>query len=255
MLLDAYKSNVRPLNFQVDFSYKPLKLLSKMPLIVFENKKSREELLKALDYFSLFTNDSHQSKKIRNLFSDEISDYGGRVICMTRLWRPIRKDESENEQRILQNNFRINACRIISKKFPNSITGVYPDNYAKKIAKDVLLDLHKTKRQSYLSELRKADICIADDGLQDTPGWKIGEYTMLNKAIVSTPIRTVVEEFKPGENYISLEDRNDFKSLPDTIHELIKSKNYLQLKESNRIWSNKYLKPDCYIENILKHCN
>ncbi|MGK0428305.1 MAG: hypothetical protein ACJAUR_002425, partial [Ulvibacter sp.] len=31
LLLDAYKSNVRPLNFQVDFSYKPLKLLSKMP--------------------------------------------------------------------------------------------------------------------------------------------------------------------------------------------------------------------------------
>ena len=255
LLQDAYQSNVRPLNFQINFSYKPLKLLSKLPLKVFENKKSREELKKALDYFSLFTNDSHQSKKIENLLSNEISDYGGRVIFMTRLWRPNKKDENENERRILQNNFRINACRIISKNFPNSITGVFPDNYAMEIAKDVLLDLHKTKKQSYLRELRKADICIADDGLQDTPGWKIGEYALLNKAIVSTPIKTVVEEFKQKENYISLEDRNDFKSLPDAINELIKSKTYLQLKENNRLWSNKYLKADSYIENILKQCN
>jgi hypothetical protein len=53
------------------------------------------------------------------------------------------------------------------------------------------------------------DIGIADDGLQNTPGWKIGEYMMLNKTVIPTPIRAVVEQFKSGENYISLEDRND----------------------------------------------
>ena len=174
---------------------------------------------------------------------------------MTRLWDPSRNnDPIEKERRVLQNNFRINACRIISKKFPNSITGIYPDYYAKEIAKDILLDIKKTKKKSYISELRKSDICIADDGLKDTPGWKIGEYAMLNKAIISTPIKTVVEQFESGKNYISLVDRTDFKNLPDIINELIKSKFYLDIKENNKIWSNKYLRPDSYIENILKNC-
>tara|TARA_B100000809_G_scaffold232326_1_gene248115 strand:+ start:1093 stop:2091 length:999 start_codon:yes stop_codon:yes gene_type:complete len=248
-------NNIKPLNFQVNFSFKPLKLITKIPLEILKAKSSKFELVRALDYYSLFTNDSHQSKKIKNLWTNEINDNKGRIIFMTRLWDPARNNDSgEKERRVLQNNFRINACRIISKNFPNSITGIYPDYYAKEIAKDVLLDLKKTKKQTYISELKKSDICIADDGLKDTPGWKIGEYAMLNKAIISTPIKTIVEQFKSGKNYIKLEDRTDFKNLPDIINELIKSKLYLEIKENNKIWSNKYLKPDSYIENILKNC-
>lgn len=102
--------------------------------------------------------------------------------------------------------------------------------------------------------MKKSDICIADDGLKGTPSWKIGEYVMLNKAIISTPIKTIVEQFKSEKNYINLEDRTNFKNLPDIINELIKSKLYLEIKENNKIWSNKYLRPDSYIENILKNC-
>jgi len=253
LLPEKYSGNIHPLNFQVNFSYKPLKLIPKIPFDVLKLKGSKTELIRALDYLNLITNGSHKSINLNKVWNNEINDYGGRIIFMTRLWDPARHyDPIEKERRILQNNFRINACRIISKNFPNSITGIYPDHYAKEIAKDCLIDIKKTKKKSYLLELKKSDICIADDGLKDTPGWKIGEYVMANKAIISTPIKTIVEEFISKKNYISLEHRTDFKSLPDKINELIISKSYMELKNNNKNWSNKYLRPDTYIENILK---
>jgi hypothetical protein len=118
-------NNINPLNFQVNFSFKPLKLITKIPLKILKVKSSKVELIRALDYYSLFTNDSHQSKKIKNLWTNEINDNKGRIIFMTRLWDPARNNDSvEKERRVLQNNFRINACKIISKNFPNSITGI-----------------------------------------------------------------------------------------------------------------------------------
>lgn len=107
-------------------------------------------------------------------------------------------------------------------------------------------------RKNYLSELQKSDICIADDGLKDTPGWKIGEYIIMKKAIISTPIRTVVEDFETGINYISTIDRNNYECLPDLVSDLLKNKKYMELKRNNEAWYNKYMRPDIYIENIIR---
>ncbi|AUS07007.1 hypothetical protein [Pseudotamlana carrageenivorans] len=135
LLLEKYSGNIKPLNFQINFSFKPLKLITKIPFDVLKLKESKTELIRALDYFSFVTNDSHKSKDLNTIWSNEINDYGGRIIFMTRLWDPARNnDPIEKERRISQNNFRINACRIISKNFPNSITGLYPDYYAKEVA-------------------------------------------------------------------------------------------------------------------------
>lgn len=142
-LLPGHKlGNIYPLNFQVNFSYKPIHLVLKMPFQVLKNKKSRIELTRVLDYFGLVTNDSHTSKDIKYFSGKKLSDNNGRVIFMARLWDPARsKDPEEKERRSRQNRFRINACRVISRNFPNSITGIFPDAFAKEVANDVLLDL------------------------------------------------------------------------------------------------------------------
>ncbi len=114
-----------------------------------------------------------------------------------------------------------------------------------------MLDLKQTQKENYLKELSKADICLANDGLKDTPGWKIGEYAMLNKAIISTPLKTVIEEFKEGVNYLSLETNADYESIPLLIHDLLKNKKYMQMKKNNQKWSSKYLHPESYIQNII----
>jgi hypothetical protein len=63
------------------------------------------------------------------------------------------------------------------------------------MAPDLVLDNSFTSKLAFMKALRSTDICLADDGLGDTPGWKIGEYLMHGKAIITTPIRTVVQDF------------------------------------------------------------
>lgn len=249
--------NIYPLNFQIDFTYKPLALLKKLPRSILFDRRSKVEVIRALDYFSLVTNDSHQSKNLDNfLIPRNRNTKSGKVIFMTRLWDPARNsDPLEKARRIAQNNFRINACRIIKKEFPDSIVGLYPDYYAKDIAKDVLLDFQQTKKSNYLKFLGECDIAIADDGLKDTPGWKIGEYIMSHKAIISTPINIFKENFHEGKNYLSTKSRDNFKILPELINQLIQNENYKIFQNENKKWYQENMEPIKYLEKILVKCN
>lgn len=253
LLNKDYKNNVHPLNFQVNFAYKPLKLIRKMPFKILVGNDSRAEVLRALDLCSLITKDSHRSKDISNFkHGKNITDNGGRILFMTRLWDPSKNnDPDEKERRRVQNEFRINACRIIRKNYPNSIAGLYPDKYAQSVAPDCLLKISDTRKSKYLKYLSTSDICIADDGLKDTPGWKIGEYALMNKAIITTPISTVVSNFSEGKNYFSLESRKDYLGLPKKIDQMLRSKHYMSVKGNNKIWSEDFLVPHKYVEYII----
>lgn len=246
-----YKGNVFPLNFQLNLTYKPYKLLTKIDKLVLFDNKSRQELLRSLDYFNL-GKESHVSKSINKLKNNGTKKDIGRVIFMTRLWNPENTNEEERGRRIDQNNFRIGACRIIKKEFPNSIVGIFPDKLSEKTAKDVLIDFEQTKRENYFKLLTKCDIGISDDGLKDTPGWKIGEYIFSNKAIISTPINTVVENFIENKNYLSTGSRNNFEILPDLIKKLLTGNTISEMQKNNKDWCNQYLEPSIYIENIIK---
>ncbi len=106
LLLKDFKNGIHPLNFQVNFSYKTFKLISKLPLDLLRKSNSRTEFIRALDCFNLLTNDSHQSKKINTIWTDRTADFGGRIIFMTRLWDPSRNNNvEEKRRREIQNNF------------------------------------------------------------------------------------------------------------------------------------------------------
>lgn len=242
--------NIFPLNFQVNFSKKPFKLMTKMDLPLLKNKGSFIELIRAADIFGIVTNDSHRSNHINNFKRETNSN--GKVIFMTRLWDPSRnEDQEEKERRRIQNDFRINACRIIKKVFPDSMVGIYPDDFAIKMASDVLLDLSVTKKKNYLNTLSRYDIAIADDGLKDTPGWKIGEYIMCGKAIITTPINVVIEDFYENTNYLSTKERDNYLVLPDLVHQLLKNNFYEEIQRNNTKWYEKHLNPESYVANIF----
>lgn len=242
--------NVFPLNFHVNLSKSPLKLMSKMDLGTLKHKGSLVELIRAIDIFGWFTNDSHYSINIGNF--KRRTNSAGKVIFMTRLWDPARNDDpEEKERRRIQNDFRINACRIIKKEFPNSIVGVFPEDYSIQLAADILLDFESTKKKNYLELLAQADIAVADDGLKDTPGWKIGEYIMCGKAIITTPINVMIEDFHENINFLSTLERNNHLILPDLINNLQKDNRYEEMQNNNIKWYEKYLKPESYVSNIL----
>ena len=251
LLLENLTKTTLPLNFQVNFSINPLSLIRKMDKRILKNPTSKTEIIRALDYFSFFVNDSHFSKRISKI-SSEINDNNGRIIYLSRLWSPDNTQNLlEKERRIKQNEFRINACEIIKNNFKNSIVGIQEDSYSNKIAKGLLVDLKITKKSNYLSLLKNADIGIADDGLFDTPGWKIGEYVMSGKAIITTPINVYIDNFRENKNYLKTQNRSSYYDIPNLIEHLLSNKNYMNMKKNNKLWYETYLSPDIYINNIL----
>lgn len=250
-LKSSVKSNVYPLNLQANYSYKSLSLLTKFKIKDLYNKANRIEIIRSLDYFSLFTNLSHNAMDIRKL-PEKIQDNNGRVIFYTRLWNPDNHiDIDEKERRRLQNEFRIEACREIKKNFKNVSVGLFPDSLSSKLAPDLLLQVKKTSLKEYFGVLRQSDIGIADDGLRDTPGWKIGEYLLFGKSVITTPLNVAVENFQEHVNYEKLSTRSSYLELPEKIEYLLKDKKYLEMGENNRQWSDEYLHPKNYIKRIL----
>lgn len=244
-------SNVYPLNFQVNYSYKSLNILNKFSLRELADRNNRVEVFRALDFFNLFTNLSHNAMDVRS-FPKEVNNNNGRIIFQTRLWNPDNHpDLQEKNRRELQNEFRIEACRIIKKNFKNTVVGVFPDKLSSKIAFDVLLDIKKTSKENYFKQLRNSDIGIADDGLKDTPGWKIGEYLLFGKAVITTPLSIAVDNFNEHVNYEKLSDRNSYDELPEKIEHLLSKNRYLEMGTNNLSWSENYLHPKNYIKRIL----
>ena len=116
LLVENLTKTTLPLNFQVNFSINPLSLIRKMDKRILKNPTSKTEIIRALDYFSFFVNDSHFSKRISKI-SREINDNNGRIIYLSRLWSPDNTQNLlEKERRIKQNEFRINACWIFRSK-------------------------------------------------------------------------------------------------------------------------------------------
>ena len=245
------KNNIFPLNFQVNYSYKSIKFLSKLGYKELVNKSNRIEIIRALDYFNFFTNLSHNAMDSRKFPQNHINN-GGRILFYSRLWNPENHpDLDEKERRIQQNEFRIESCRIIKKNFKNADVGLFPDKLASKLASDVLLDEKKTSKKEYFKLLKQCDIGIADDGLKDTPGWKIGEYLLYGKAVVTTPLNISIDNFHEKINYEKVSTRNSFLELPDKIDFLLTDEKYLEVGKNNLDWSSEYLHPKNYIKRIL----
>lgn len=249
--ISGVKENVYPLNFQVNYSYKSIFLLTKFKIKDLLSKANRIEIIRSLDYFNSFTNSSHNAMDIRKL-PKEVIDNKGKIIFYTRLWNPDNHiDKDEKERRMLQNEFRIESCRIIKQHFEKVSVGLFPDALSSQLAPDLLLNAKQTSIKAYYKVLRKSDIGIADDGLKDTPGWKIGEYLLFGKAVITTPLNIAIDDFQEHFNYEKLSNRSSYLELPEKIDYLLKDKKYLELGNNNLQWSDEYLHPKNYIKRIL----
>ena len=232
-------------------AYKSYSLLLKFQKYFLLSKSNRKEVLRALDVFDLFANSSHSIIDIRK-YPNKVLDYGGGIIYYTRLWNPNNHpDEAEKERRRLQNDFRINACRILKKEYKNALVGLFGDELSNNLAPDLVLPSNLSNKKEYLAKLSEISIGIADDGLKNTPGWKIGEYLLYGKAVITTPLNITVDDFKEGTNYEKLVSRSAYEELPSKIEYLIKDKRYLEMGKANKEWSDNHIHPQNYLKKIL----
>ncbi|WJS95112.1 hypothetical protein NYQ10_01365 [Flavobacterium johnsoniae] len=248
---ENHKKNIHPLNFNIPLAYKSHLLVKNLKSDLLFHKDSRTEVIRAIDRFSLFTNSSHAVLDVKR-YPKKVEDFGGNIIFHTRLWNPDNHaDTDEKERRKFQNEFRINACRLLKKEYKNASVGLFADQFAEKLAPDLMLDSKHSNKNNYFKMLSKFNICVADDGLKDTPGWKIGEYLLFGKSVVSTPLNIAVDDFKEHINYEKLSNRNAYQELPEKIEYLLSGKKYLEMGQNNLLWSENYLHPKNYIKRIL----
>ncbi len=190
-----------------------------------------------------------------------------RIIFMTRLWNPddikIAADapaeqrayrEKMIEERIKINRDRITICRELKEKYGKQFCGgIQPGSYAQKVCPDVILPARMTMKMNYLKQMKRSDICIGSAGLEQSIGWKTGEYVAAARAIVCEKLAYLLPgDFEIGKNYLPY---GDVESCLSAVETLCKNpERIFQMQLANEQYYKEYLRPEKQILNALAKC-
>ncbi len=132
------------------------------------------------------------------------------------------------------------------------------DEFSERHFRNVLLpDNSLSNKRKYLEMLKDFPICIATKGLNNSNGWKLGEYVAFSKAIVTEPLRfQVTGDFAKEKNYLEFTDSEE---LLNSVSRIFDDKNLRDsLMKNNHDYYRNFVRPDALILNTLKivadHC-
>src|SRR5690606_3080083 len=118
------------------------------------------------------------------------SNDNGKIIFSTRLWNPDSGNQDwKKVERQAMNIERIDIVRRLKSLYGDQFYGGIQDHeLAREICPDIILEKKHTDKKKYLSEIKRYSIGVCNKGLEDSIGWKFGEYIANSLAIVSNPI-------------------------------------------------------------------
>jgi hypothetical protein len=208
-------------------------------------KNVQIEAFRSLDILGIFTNANRASRN-RLKWQTNFATSNNKILYKTRLWNPNNvQDILKRDQRVLMNNWRISMVELLNSRFPNnSICGIQKDGFSSTIARsEILIATESMKMRQYVNEFTNCGIGIADDGLEDTLGWKIGELVYTGKALVSTEIKVKLPgEFNELTNYLSVNRVFDEKVVGDSIEKLLSDDVFREeMSQQNLNYAHKYL--------------
>jgi hypothetical protein len=246
------KDKVFPLglNYQVSNSEKDAFRLQRTAL--YGGKEKIKNVLKGLR-IDKFLGDREESEQLKNLESYPDFKQEPKVLFMARAWDP-NVIEAKKQREIVEaiNETRAECVKVLRKEFGKRFFGgLAHDDYSEKHFKDALLpDGNLSNKRKYLEILKNFPVCVATTGLNNSIGWKLGEYVALSKAIISEPLHFEVPgAFIKEKNYLEF-------TAPE---ELVKSATRLFEDKDLRfaIMTNNYryyqgfVKPDALVLNSL----
>ena len=187
------------------------------------------------------------------LESSPVFDLEPKIIFMARAWNPDSVENKSQKESIEEiNETRAFCIRTLRKEFRNKFYGGLAfDDYSNKYFKDILLpDQSLSQKKNYLNLLKEFPICIATTGLNNSNGWKLGEYVAFSKAIISEPLFfDVPGSFQENNNYLVF---TNSESLLSSAEKLIEDKDFrCQMMQNNYRYYQSSLKPDSLILNTL----
>jgi hypothetical protein len=163
-----------------------------------------------------------------------------------------REAEERAEDRERVNRMRIDCIRALREALGERFCGgVQNSLQAKKSCPDLILPDEMTQRQYFLSLLRQNFICLANDGLYHSIGWKMAEYAANARAIVTETLKYELPgNFSEGQNYLSFASPEECTAqtsrlLDDTalIH---------RMEENNFTYYCDYARPEGMVRHSLQ---
>lgn len=220
-----------------------------------EHKHLFNDSLKNVIKNSSIYNYIRPKKKTLNIPYFEQLNNGGnsnQIIFFTRLWDPTNETNRQKKDFLNSiNNFRISVVKTCKEEFGNLfIGGIEDSQYARSLASEHICKPEVTQKFNYLNNLKNSSICIATTGLHDSNGWKLAEYIVSGKAIISQPLKhKVTGDFSKGRNYLEF---NNKSQLVQTINTLLNNDDLVDnMMRNNTRYYNTYLRPDKLILNSL----
>jgi hypothetical protein len=175
-----------------------------------------------------------------------------RILFLARLWDPMvarTADDRIAKERI--NETRIKCIRACAKEFKDRFTGgLRDDDFSRKRCPDLISPPSVTNKIAFQDQIKQSEICIATTGLNESIGWKFGEYVAASRAIVTEPLRYVVPgDLKSGRNYLEFSSE---EQLLQAVYSLYDDEYRRRaMMEANRDYYKWFLRPERLVSNSL----
>lgn len=181
----------------------------------------------------------------------------GKILFMARVWDHEYDADFEmtpeySEERLVLNEVRAGCIRGLRREFGNAFTGGLEHSaYAKKQFRDCLTNIPAmTSKKNYLELVKDHAICVSTVGLNQSIGWKFGEYVALSRAILSEELAFQIPGgFCVNENYL------EFTSVDQCVEQAVRLMEnpalVAEMMQQNHEYYRKNLRPDALVRNCL----
>ncbi|GFD90320.1 hypothetical protein KUL152_25460 [Tenacibaculum sp. KUL152] len=179
-----------------------------------------------------------------------------KVLFYVRLWNPngdkeFALSESEKRDREVINASRLKIIRLLKEKFgENALVGVMDDEFARKVAPELIINESLTSKKQYLNQVLESSVCIATTGLHSSIGAKFAEYISLGKAIVSESFDYCLPgKIEESINYLEFDSP---EKCVRQVERLFESPDELmKMKEANSKYAKEFLQCNKIVSRLI----
>ena len=194
-----------------------------------------------------------ETEQLDNMQSYPQFDAPPKCLFMARVWdTDLIPDQTKQETVEQLNENRAECVRRLRKEFgENFFGGLAHEDYAVKHFRDCLLpDGNLSNKRQYLEILQNYPICVTTVGLNNSNGWKLGEYVAFSKAIVTEPLQfQVAGNFNSEANYLEFIAPENLVEATTRLFEDANLRSAIMM--NNYRYYQAFLRPDSLILNSL----
>lgn len=179
---------------------------------------------------------------------------GKQIVFRSRLWDPGRTDSSwKKDERLTMNEQRIALQQSLKQTYGTAFKGgIKQEAFTQGLREDMLLSDADYHKKSYHRILRSSSIGIVNQGLEDSIGWKFGEYISHSLSVVTTPVDKfqLLGPLREEEHYLTYRSPEECLEKTDMLFKNDSLRNKMQ--KANQHYYKNWLHPGKKLTKIFE---